>query len=526
MRCMAFALRSVILVAAVPLLAAASPLPLSEHAIDSTAERVMRTFNIPGLAIGIVKDGKLVYAKGFGVRASGAVARVDADTQFQIGSNTKAFTTAALAMLMDQGKLRWDDKVSDYLPDFQLYDPNVTREFTIRDLLTHRSGLGLGAGDLMFLPDTDFSRSEVIHNLRYLKPVTSFRSQFAYDNLLYIAAGQIVERVSGQSWESFVEERIMKPLKMKGCAAAYDRLTARDNFASPHAEVEGKLTRIPVQSLKVVGPAGTINCSINGMAEWLKTQLAAGRKPQGGDLFSAARSDEMWSMTTPQILNETLASLTRTHFRGYGLGWEMEDEFGYKLLWHTGGVPGTVTWVGMIPELKLGLLVFTNQQDVFGMEALAHQILDAYEGAPKRDWPALAASYKESQAAAGVKATAGERAAPREPPPLPLAAYAGLYHDAWRGDATVALEGDHLVLTVSRTKELQGRLESFSGNVFIVRWNNRSLDADAYVRFSQGFGASVEGMTMKAVSPDTDFSFDFQDLDFRKSDPQAQKGTP
>jgi CubicO group peptidase (beta-lactamase class C family) len=304
---------------------------------------------------------------------------------------------------------------------------------------------------------------------------------------------------------------------MTRCAAAYDRIKDRSDVASPHIVVEGKLRTVPVQSLNVVGPAGTINCSINGMAQWLKMHLAAGKAPDGRPLFKVDRQREMWSVTTPQVLNETLAALNHTHFRGYGLGWGLEDEFGHKLVWHTGGVPGSVTWVGMVPELNLGVLVFTNQQDGLGMEAMAHTILDAYLGAPQRDWVALVTDYKKKMTAAAQAETAQQPTA-RIPPPLSLAAYAGRYHDAWRGDATVKLEGQQLFLTISRTKELAGKLEPFAGNVFIVHWDNRSLDADAYVRFSQGFGDAIEGMTLKAVSPETDFSFDFQDLDFHRMD--------
>src|ERR1700733_8641828 len=208
---------------------AASPSapPISPAAIDATVARAMRAFQVPGMAVGIVKDGKLLYAKGYGVREVGKPGRVDADTLFQIGSNTKAFTAAALAILVDEGKIHWDDRVIDYLPQFRMYDPYVTREFTIRDLLTHRSGLGLGAGDLMFWPTTDFSRAEVMRGLRYLKPASGFRSEYAYDNLLYMVAGQIIPAVTGKSWEDFITERIFGPLQMRPCAASYGRIPDR-----------------------------------------------------------------------------------------------------------------------------------------------------------------------------------------------------------------------------------------------------------------------------------------------------------
>lgn len=498
---------------------AAASLPIAPAQIDRTVQRSMSAFQVPGMAVGIVKDGRLVYAKGYGVRELGKPEKVDADTLFQIGSNTKAFTAAALAILVDEGKIHWDDKVIDHLPNFRMYDPYVTREFTIRDLLTHRSGLGLGAGDLMFFPSTDFKRAEIMHGLRYLKPVSSFRSKFDYDNVLYMVAGEIIPAATGQSWEDFIEQRILAPLHMQPCAANYDRLRDRSDVASPHAVVEGKLTPVPVDDLTPVGPAGTINCSINGMAKWLQTQLANGTRPDGKALFSAERSAEMWTVNTVLPVDPEQGKQTGTNFAGYGLGWGLQDTFGRKRVSHTGGVLGTVTWVSMIPELKLGVLVFTNQQSGAAMEAVGRQILDAYLGAPKRDWVDIATSRNAKRAAEAkaVEDEAGKVAASAAKPTLPLDSYVGTYEDAWRGAATVRREGDRLVLKISRTERLEGPLTPYSGNIFIVRWKDRSLDADAYVRFEQGYDGKVEGMTMRAVSPATDFSFDFHDLDFKKA---------
>lgn len=492
--------------------------PISAGSIDRTVVRTMQAFDVPGIAVGIVKDGKLVFAKGYGVREQGKPERVGPRTLFQIGSNTKAFTAAALAMLVDAGKLRWDDRVIDYLPQFRLYDAYVTREFTIRDLLSHRSGLGTGAGDLMFFPETDFTRAELIQGLRHLKPVSSFRSQYDYDNVLYVVAGEVVAAVSGESWEDFVANRILEPLQMTACAPTYERIRDRSDMASPHVPVDGPLKAIPVEKLRLTAAAGGINCSIDGMARWLATQLAQGKAPNGSTLFSAERSAEMWSMNTIKPIQPELAALTRTHFAGYGLGWEVRDSFGHKIVSHTGGMPGTVTWVSLVPELQLGVMVFTNQQSGVAMEVIGNQILDAYLQAPKRDWVEMGVAFdaRRSAHAKAIEDEAGKVTASASPPPLSLDAYAGCYVDAWRGAATVRREGDSLILKFSRTDRLEGTLSPFRGNLFIVRWNDRSLDADAYVRFDQAFNRDVERMSMQAVSPATDFSFDFQDLDFRK----------
>jgi CubicO group peptidase (beta-lactamase class C family) len=506
--------------ASVPSTVAASISPIAESRIDDTVTRAMAAFQTAGVAVGIVKDGKVVMAKGYGVREVGKPALVDAETVFQIGSTTKAFTAAALAILVDEGKIHWDDKVIDYLPDFRMNDAYVTREFTIRDLLTHHSGLGEGAGDLMFYPATDFTRTEIIHGLRYIKPKSSFRAEYDYDNVLYIVAGQIIPAVTGQSWEDFVQEHILTPLGMMDCAPNYARIPHRADVASPHQLVEGKSAAIPVEALDVIGPAGTINCNVNGMNIWLQTQLAEGKSPTGLQLFSPERSEEMWSPVTPEPINPALAALTGSYFKAYGLGWEISNQFGYERIFHTGAVPGMTTWVAMIPQLQLGVVVLTNRENGWAMEAIGNQILDAYVGAPERDWVDTVSGVVQQRRAdaQAVNDTVAATLAKAAPPPLPLEAYTGHYADPWRGEAVVRREGEHLLLKISRTHDLEGALTPFSGDIFVVRWNRRGLDADAYVRFTPKFGGGVENMTLQAISPATDSSFDFQDLNFRKLD--------
>jgi CubicO group peptidase (beta-lactamase class C family) len=487
--------------------------------IDRLAARTMKEFSVPGLAVGIVKDGRLVLAKGYGTREQGQAGAVDANTLFAIGSNTKAFTSAALAILVDEGKLHWDDRVIDYLPDFRLWDPYVTREFTIRDLLTHRSGLGTGAGDLMFVNPTDFTRADLLHALRYLKPVSSFRSRFAYDNLLYVIAGLIIPAVSGQSWEDFVTARILKPLHMDACAVDDTRLTDRSNVAAPHLIVNGQLTKIPPLSIPVVAPAGAIQCNVTGMLKWVSTQLGKGTSPDGFKLFSAAQNVEMWSPQTILPASGDRLPTTRTHFVTYGLGWMLEDIDGYERVSHNGGLPGMVTHVSMVPELNLGVVVLTNQQEPAALEAVAMQIIEAYAGTPKRDWVAISESNKvkrDERIKAADAASAPAAAHTETWTPADLNAYVGTFKDPWRGEATIARQGDSLQLTFSHTNALSGPLVPAGLNLFIVHWKDRSLDADAYVRFSTDYSGKVAGFTMQAVSARTDFSYDFQDLDFSK----------
>jgi len=499
--------------------AANSPAPLTGPEIDRLVARTMAAFSVPGVAIGIVKDGKLVYAKGYGVRELGQAATVNADTSFAIGSISKAFTTAALAMLVDEGKIHWDDRVIDYLPEFRMADPFVTREFTIRDLLTHRSGLRIGAGDLLFVTPTDFTRQDLIHALRFLKPVASFRSQFAYDNLLYVVAGEVVAAASGQSWEDFVTARILAPLGMKSCAVTSSRLPDRINVAEPHVVVDGKLGRVARLEIPLVGPAGGIQCNVTGMAQWVATQLAHGKTPNGSTLFSAEQSEEMWAAQTPLRPRGRLAELTRTHFSAYGLGWGLDDFDGYKRVSHNGGLPGMVTHVSLIPELDLGVVVLTNQQEGFALASIAMPILEAYAGAPRHDWVAstlAAKADRTQQIHAADLATAPEADAASGVAAQDLDAYVGTFADPWRGTATVSGGASGLRLTFSHTNGLAGPLVPRGPGFFVVRWDDRSMNADAYVRFTRDFDGKVVGFTMKAVSASTDFSFDFQDVDFSR----------
>ena len=327
--------------------------PITSRQIDSVTELVLKTFNVPGIAVAVVKDGKLIHAKGYGIGNLKTGQKVNEHTQFGVASNSKAFTTAALGMLVDEGKLKWDDKVTDYIPDFKMYNPYVTEDFTIRDLLTHRSGLGLGAGDLMMFPDgSNFTKLDIIHNLRYLKQVSSFRSKYDYDNNLYIVAGEVIAKASGMSWEDFVEQKIMKPLGMTETAASIYRLKDRSNTIRPHAPVNGKVETIDIDWSETANAAGGIWSNVTDMSKWITLQMNHGKY---GDklqyqLFSDEVHEEMWAPQTIQPVKTTAPY--NTHFSTYGLGWGLSDVKGYKQVTHTGGLAGIVTQVMLFPEIN------------------------------------------------------------------------------------------------------------------------------------------------------------------------------
>ena len=484
----------------------------------------MKTFDVPGIAVAIVKDDKVIHSKGYGVRSLNTRQKTDANTLFAIASNSKAFTAAALGILIDEKKLTWDDRVIDHIPEFRLYNPYVTEEFTIKDLLTHRSGLGLGAGDLMIWPGlNDFTITDIIHNLRYLKPVSGFRTKYDYDNLLYIVAGEVVARVSGMSWEDFIETRIMQPLKMTGSAASYSRLKDKSNVIDPHAPVNGVVQVIDrdFNFNEVGNAAGGIYSNITDLCRWIIMQMNNGKYGDGlnSQLFTEKVHEEMWSPHT--IIPVRSSTVYNTHFAGYGLGWNLSDVKGYKQVGHTGGLAGIVTQVTLIPEMKLGIIVLTNQQSGEAFTAITNTIKDSYFGIKGVD---RIKQYRESaqkNIAEAEKITdeiwkdieAQQKSSLTKPD---YGLYTGTYSDKWFGEVTISLKNGKLWFDSKRSLKLTGELLAYKGNTFIARWNDRSMDADAYAMFNLDNTGKASGFKMKAISPMTDFSYDFHDLDFSR----------
>lgn len=493
---------------------------LSSGAIDTLAERSLKAFDVPGIAVAVIKDGKVIHAKGYGVRSLRTMQKVDENTLFGIASNTKAFTAAALGILVDEGKLKWDDKVRDYIPEFKLFDSWVTEQFTIRDLLTHRSGLGLGAGDLMFFPDSsDFTIKDVIYNLRYLKPVSSFRSKYDYDNNMYIVAGEVVARASGMSWDDFVTTRILQPMGMTHSATSFDRLKDTGDIIDAHSVVDGRVRVIARSTGKVDHAAGGINSSIADLSKWVLLQLAHG-KYNGKQLFSDDVHEEMWS---PQTITQRRVSPGpyNTHFQAYGFGFGISDVKGYKQLSHTGGLEGMVTQITMIPELNLGIIVLTNQEESAAFASITNQIKDSYLGITGTDRVAEYAAIVKRNKAMGDKVTDSvwqhiEALQKTGKGSVDMSPYTGTYHDLWFGDITISVKNGRPWFESRRSRQLTGELYYYNGNTFVAKWNNRSMHADAFVSFILDENGKASGITMKPVSPLTDFSYDFQDLDFSR----------
>lgn len=486
---------------------------------DAYIARAMQGFGVPGLSLAIVENGKTVTAKGYGVTDINSKTPLDAHSAVPIGSESKAFTSAALAILVDRKKLKWSDLVKDRLPGFQMYDPYMTAHMTVRDLLTHRSGLGLGEGDLMLFPNTNRSRADIVHALRYLKPATGFREFYAYDNVLYIVAGTLVEAVSGQSWESFVTENILKPVGMTDTHTSYDKTAS--NRVSLHGRNSEALQGLGVQSVLgrgeavTLAPAGGINASATDLAKWMDVQLAHGKLPDGKQLFSAEQSEAMW---TPVVVVKPegprrLAAL-KPDMQAYALGWYVEMYRGHKIVRHTGAVAGALASLYLIPEKNVGVAVTINSEDGAGMVSVIYHLLDHYLGLPPTDWTAM---LQKIQAENFAKAQKTLKTPAKDDVPvtgkaaLPLAAYTGIYQDPWYGNVTVREQSPgKLWITFDRTPGMEGALEPVAGDKFRTSWTDRSIE-DAYMMFARDGGA-IKSATMAAISPLADFSFDYQDL--------------
>jgi hypothetical protein len=380
----------------------------------------------------------------------------------------------------------------------------------------------LGAGDLMMFPDgSNFTRKDIIHNLRYLKPVSAFRTKYDYDNNLYIVAGEVAERASGIKWEDLVEQKIMKPLGMKSSAASLYRLKDNSNAIRPHAPVDGKLQVLDIDWSESANAAGGIWSNITDWSKWVIVQMNHGKYGDGlkQNIFSEEVHEETWSPQT--IIKAGTTAPYNTHFAAYGLGWFLSDVKGYKQVTHTGGLAGIVTQVVMFPELQLGILVFTNQQSGAAFNAISRTIQDSYLGISGYNWVKLMKERVDKGEAEAKKIndeiTASTKAqAAQSTTVFNIDQYAGTYRDYWFGDIVISNKNGKAWFESKRSPKLNGEIFPYKGNTLIVRWTDRSMDADAYLMFTTDMDGKPSRLTMKAISPLTDFSFDFHDLDLKR----------
>jgi len=494
---------------------------LTSDQIDSLVESAIKSSPHAGIAVVVVKDGEIIHEKGYGVTSIKTKDKVDEHTRFGIASNSKAFTATALAMLVDEGKLKWDDKVIDHLPEFKTYDPYVTKEFTITDLLSHRSGLGLGAGDLMWFPDgNDYTMDEILSNFQFQTPVSDFRLKYDYNNLMFIVAGEIVARTSGMSWSDFIETKIMKPLAMDESAGKQQRLKDQNNVAIPHSLIEGKLIPLPHMNITRGEAAAGIYASVHDLGAWMIMNLNDGMN--GTDtLISKANHDMMWKPHMNIRFSTIPGGHYRSQFSAYGLGWSVDDFDGYTIIGHGGGLPGMLSKTRMIPELGLGVVVLTNAAPGgYSYEMISRSIIDSYLDVNNVDWVSLAsnildASQDEEDSVMTATWNIVKKADVKN---VDIDAFVGTYHDKWYGEVEISKKGKGLYIHSVRSPKLSGDLLFYEENTFVAKWEYTEMECNAFAKFEMDEVGHVTSFTMEGISPNIDFSFDFQDLLLYKVD--------
>jgi CubicO group peptidase (beta-lactamase class C family) len=486
--------------------------------LEPYIQQSLERWQVPGAAVAVVHRGQTVLCQGYGVRRLGSQESVDAQTLFAIASNTKAFTTAALAILVEQGKLRWDDRVRTHLPDFELYDEYVTHEMRVRDLVCHRSGLGTFSGDLLWY-GTPFSPAEILKRASHLEPQGPFRAHYGYSNVMFLAAGLVIEKASGQSWAGFVRERILKPLGMERTVLSVRELLEKENFATPHKTLLDTSEPIAWVNWDSMAAAGGIISSADDMAKWMQLQLKRGALNESVRLFSEASSHEMWqSQTSIPVSANASRRIPSTHFRGYGLGWALSDYQGRKLVSHGGGYDGMFSQVMLVPEEELGIVVLTNSMTSFP-DSIVFKGVDLFLGAPERDWTQEnLESFRRSRTAFRKRIDDAivcmvQPGAKGSSPNHALADYVGMFRCPLMDQAQVSLEQDHLVLRLKANPQLVADLKHLHYDTFVIQWRNR------FAWFEEGtahFVADAKGrlVELKLHVPNDDLWF--HELKFKR----------
>lgn len=484
------------------------------EAVEQTVER----YRLPGIAVGVFEDGKVVHLKTVGTLEAGRPESINPDTLFKIASNSKAMTAGVLARLVDQGKLKWDDPVTKHLPQFRMHDPWVTRNMQVRDLLIHNSGLGLGAGDLMLWPEpNDFTRKDIIAGLQHLKPTHSFRSHYAYDNLLYVVAGEVAAAAGGAPYDVLVRRELFEPLGMNRCQVGTWNREQVGNVAQPHMRTA--MGNTPIREDGAVVPditsmaAGGIRCSLNDMLTWIGMWLSPDRQPAW---LSAEQRRAVWTAHMPMPVSARMREWDNSHFSAYGYGWRLSDVDGVWKVAHTGTLAGMYSSVILLPDKKVGIVILINGEGE-DARAVLGEVLTKHYTAPSQavsvahyadaidaEDAAVPAQKRKPDTSARIAATGGD-----------LAGAVGRYRDPWFGDVSLCMQGKDVRFEAARSPMLAGRVMKF-GDRWLVDWDDDSVDAEPWLRFHPARDGVAPRMTLSHVDPDADFSYDYADLDFQQ----------
>lgn len=497
---------------------------ISSRKIDKIVTEAMETFNVVGCAVGLVKDGKVFLNKGYGVKSIETNEPVNKHTNFAIASNTKAFTTAALSILVDKEQLSWNDRVVDIIPEFKMYNEYVTQNFIIKDLVAHRSGLGLGAGDLQFWPTgADFTMADILRNFQYFEPTSPLRTKYDYDNILYVVAGEVIKRISGLSWEEYVKQNIFKPLKMENSYSNFNQIEDFSNISAPHLGEYNNLEIVEPfanDPEKINGAAASIISNVDDLSKWMLVHLNDGKYGEKleEELFSEKNHREMWKLHT--IHNADTSVRYNSHFAGYGLGWHLADIRGNMIVSHGGYVAGMLSRTVMIPDLNFGIVVLTNTELSGGRltRAVINTVVDKFIGLKEKDWiEHYYERYHKSDAKGdSVTTKVWETVGTANQDNITLEEYVGTYEDKWFGKVEIFLKDNKLWFKSLRSPKLFGPMYFYKANAFAIKWDRRELMADAFAIFSLDEEGIAQSFKMKGISPNIDFSYDFQDLDLQR----------
>ena len=494
--------------------AASVPQP-DRNPIPTLVNQAFEHYDLPGLAVGVIEDGRVVAVETRGELATGGGEPVTPDALFKIASNTKAMTAAVLARLVDQGSLRWDDPVVRHLPQLRMHDSWVTANLQVRDLLIHNSGLGLGAGDLMLWPEpNDFSRADIIAGLQHLKPVTSFRSGYAYDNLLYVVAGEVAAAAGGAPYEALVRREVFAPLGMDGCRVGSWRSDQAGPLARPHRRVEGR-NWAQAADPEVVPDitsmaAGGIRCGLDDMLAWMQAWL-----DPSGPWLSPQQRRAAWTAHMPMPISQRMRDWDNSHFSAYGHGWRLSDVDGQWKVAHTGTLDGMYSSLVMLPDSRNGFIILINGEGEDARTALGQALLkrwtDPEGGHDVARYAALLDGERARRAVADpFPDTSSRRPATRaEAAPL-----LGAWHDPWFGEVAICVRGEGVGFASARSPLLSGRLMRV-GERWLIDWDDEGVDAEAWLH-PPPRGARGDALTLSVVDPEADFSYDFHDLAFTR----------
>lgn len=483
--------------------------------MNAAMEEAVQTLNLPSLSVAVVHEGKLVWSKTHGTLNTVTGAQANPQSIYAVASNTKAFTSAAIAQLVDAGKMDWDDRVQDYLPDFQLYDAYVTSELRIADLLCHRSGLATFSGDLLWY-GTTWSSDEVLDRAKHLEPTSAFRTEFGYQNILFIAAGKVIETVSGQSWVDYVQDSLLSPLGMERAYLSTRDLQDAENVALPHNELkDGSLTPIDWVNWDNMAPAGALLTSVDEMAKWMVAQLDSGRYQGNDRLWEAKQTDRMWTLHTPIPVSQFYQTHHPTmHFRGYGLGWELATLHGRKIVGHSGGYDGMISRQMLVPQEKLGIFIATNTNSsvpwAMGFDALGI-LLDQAKTTPMLDYLRERRSHEQEETMQAQAELDSSRVLGTQPS-HDIEDYVGTYSDIMYGNIVVDIRDGKLHFEFEPTPLFVGHFEHWHYDTFRLHWDRQMMLPSGMAHFSINPTGQVHALDIDVPNPD----FDFTELHFVK----------